>query len=244
MTTLTTFSDLPIASPLAGSVELLGEAKPRTNSQAERSSALNLSSAIASSLPPEQQVQTAGERVGLAEIADRGLLNIRGRDAEGMLSSLYTTPEMKIGDVVTLQDGLLARLRRDEYALLTHDLRDTMDRLARVTASQRVTLTDITHGRCGMLLAGAYSQEVVPKICTLDFSERHFPTLHAAQTSLAKARTLIIRADIEEIPAYGLFVDRSLAAYVWEVVCDTAQEFGGIALSQDALQHLRKMSLW
>ena len=54
-----------------------------------------------------------------------------------------------------------------------------------------------------------------PKHLMLDIS--------TAQNSLAKVRTLIIRADVDETPAYGLFVDRSLAQYVWGVVYDAGR---------------------
>lgn len=212
MTTLPTFSALPIASPLT---------------------------LTASDLPGDEQARLARAAVGLGELAGRTLLHVRGAAAENVLQGA----DMPIGAVRTTADGLLARLRRDEFALLAPDGRVALTRLAGVVGGQRVTLTDITHGRGGLLLAGRHAPDVLAKVCALDFA-RQFPNLHAAQTSLAKVRTLIVRADIESLPAYGLIVDRSLAAYVWAVVFDAAQEFGGIALSSSGLDYLRETSLW
>lgn len=200
---------------------------------------------IASPLPaasgnfsPDDQVQVARAVVGLGEITGRTLLHLRGNDAEAALNQA----DMKIGDVAATDDGLLARLRRDEFILLARDGRTAAEAVARMIGDHRVTLTDVTHGRCGLLLVGTHASDVLPKVCGLDFDL--FPNLHAAQTSLAKVRTLIIRADADAALAYGLFVDRSLAAYVWGVVFDAAREFDGVALNNDGFESLRMGSLW
>ena len=158
----------------------------------------------------------------LGEITGRTLLHIRGGESE----TDARQSAQKIGDVMALADGLLARLRHDEFVLFAYDGRASLMRLEMMSASRHVTVTDITHGRCGLLLAGEGAAEVLRKVCGLDFGDKAFPNFYAAQTSLAKVRTLIIRADINDTPAYGLFVDRSLARYVWDVVYDAGQEFG------------------
>jgi sarcosine oxidase subunit gamma len=158
----------------------------------------------------------------LSEITVRGVLHLRGSDTETALQE----SGMKIGEVKETQLALVARLRHDEFVLMTRDRHGSMRGLRTVIGDRHITLTDITHGRCGLLLAGEAAAGVLRKVCGLDFGDAAFPNLYAAQTSLAKVRTLIIRADIHDIPAYGLFVDRSLARYVWDVVYDAAQEFG------------------
>src|SRR5688572_22098023 len=209
MSVLSTFSDLPIASPLTG-------------------------------ILPDQSADFTDSTLGLTEISERALLHIRGDNAAAVLQ----VADMKLGDVAEWQDGMIARLRRDEFILLTRTPRESFARIENMLGEQRVTLTDITHGRCGLLLVGNHATNVLPKVCGLDFADDQFPNLHAASTSLAKVRTLIIRADIEHTPAYGLTVDRSLARYVWSVVFDAAREFGVIALSQNSLNKLREDSLW
>jgi len=204
MTTLPTFAEFALASPLA---------------LRDGASSLNAS-------------------VGLGQLSGRTLLHLRGAEAETALQ----VHDMKIGDVAAVEDGLLARLRRDEFVLLARDGRSAFDQLAAMIAGRRVTLTDLTHGRCGLLLVGRDAPRVLPKVCALDF--RQFPDLHAAQASLAKVRTLIMRADLDALPAYGLIVDRSLAAYVWDVVFDAAREFGAAALNDDGIDSLRKATLW
>jgi heterotetrameric sarcosine oxidase gamma subunit len=209
MTVLLTFSDLPVASPLAG-------------------------------ILPDQSADFTDSALGLADITGRALLHVRGDAASAALQ----WADMKIGEVAARQDGLLARLRRDEFTLLTRTPRESFAHIESAIGEQRVTLTDITHGRCGLLLVGKDAPNVLPKVCGLNFADGQFPNLHAASSSLAKVRALIIRADISHTPTYGLIVDRSLARYVWSVVFDAAREFGALALSQNSLNKLREETLW
>lgn len=197
---------------------------------------------IASPLVGGNEVSDSAEQtVRLGEICGRTLLHLRGAEAESALR----LSSMGIGDVAAIEseEGLLARLRRDEFVLLVRDGWATSDRLAALIGQARVTLTDITHGRSGLLLVGAGTSapDILRKVCALDSSDAAFPHLHAAQTSLAKVRTLIIRADIDTTPAYGLFVDRSLAQYVWNVVYDAGLEFGIRRLDLD---NTRARGLW
>jgi len=150
------------------------------------------------------------------------LLHIRGIDAETLLQE----PDMKIGDGIGASDDeMLARLRRDEFVLLARDGRRSQDHLKGFIGDRHVTVTDITHGRCVLNLYGIDVARVLRKVCGLDFSDTAFPVNHAAQTSLAKVRTLIIRYDYGVRQFYRLIVDRSLAQYVWDVVADAMQEF-------------------
>lgn len=176
----------------------------------------------------------------LTELTGRGLLHIRGIAAEAALQ----VPGLNIGGVAVQPDGLLIRTRRDEFSLLTRTPQKSLVWLERAVSARRVTLTDITHGRSVLLLRGHAAPEMLTKVCALDFSNPLFPNMHAAQSSLAKVRTLIVRADIAQTPAYALVVDRSLAAYVWDVVFDAMQEFGGTALNQESLNYLGETSLW
>jgi heterotetrameric sarcosine oxidase gamma subunit len=207
--TLATISKLPIAPPLID--PLIGQ-----NS------------------PPSAQEQAA-RRVGIAQITIWNLLHIRGIGAEVLLSGAYSTPQMAIGAVESVSDGVLVRLRRDEFVLLTPDLKPTMDRLAAKPAERLITLTDITHGRGIICVVGARASNVLPKVCALDFADAKFPDLRAAQAILANVRALVIRMDTAQTSAYFLVIERSMTGYVWQVIYDAAQEWSGIVLSQDSL---------
>jgi heterotetrameric sarcosine oxidase gamma subunit len=193
-------------------------------------------------LTPSQAGSRNRNRVSLASISDQGILNIRGREARRVLAQAYDTEEMDVGQVRLVAEGTLACLRPDECVLLISDVQAALNRLKGVSSSRLLTLTDVTHGRAMLLLMGLRAADVLSKVCGLDFSVRRFPDHSAAQTMLAKVRALVIRADMGELPVYTVVVDRSLAAYVWEVVYDAAREFSGLVLSKDALRKLRERS--
>ncbi len=188
----------------------------------------------------QEQSEAARNSIAMAPITTWNHLHVRGVRAQALLAGEYNTSEMTTGSVLTVSDGILARLRRDEFVLLTPDLKPAMDRLASKPAEGLITLTDITHGRAVMHLHGVHAPDVLSKVCALDFADAKFPNRHAAQTSLAKVRTLIIRMDTGPTPTYLLIVDRSLAAYVWDVLYDAAQEWDGIVQRQDSLDLTRR----
>jgi heterotetrameric sarcosine oxidase gamma subunit len=191
---------------------------------------LHIASPLSASLSNERSALT------LSEITGRRLFHVRGTEDSSAPS------EQKIGDVIVEAEGMFIRLRRDEFVVLAEHYYVKWHRVVGWTGLQNATLTDITHGRCGLLLIGQDTPKVLRKVCGLNFSDQAFPNMYAAQSSLAKVRTLIIRADADEdMPAYGLFVDRSLAQYVWDVVFDAGREFG---ISGFNLSAIRNSILW
>lgn len=177
-------------------------------------------------LPMASPLKDTSARNGalyLSEDARYVLLHIRGVDAEMVLGQT----DMKIGAVVSwkVAEGTLIRLRHDDFLLLARDGRGALDHLNASIGDLHVTVTDVTHGLCMFSLLGVDTTRVLQKVCALDFSEAAFPVGHAAQTSLAKVRTLIIRFEFHERELYLLIVDRSLGQYVWNTVIDAMQEF-------------------
>jgi heterotetrameric sarcosine oxidase gamma subunit len=75
-------------------------------------------------------------------------------------------------------------------------------------------------------LAGPVASEALGKICGLNFANDAFPSDQVRQTSAAKIKTLIVRADENQTPVYFLHVERPLGQYFWETLIDAGQEFG------------------
>jgi heterotetrameric sarcosine oxidase gamma subunit len=154
------------------------------------------------------------------------LLDLRG-DANLALRRVFGTVPAAPGGVLVDQDRMVACLRPDhliaatghgDSAALAADLRGG-------GSDHPITITDVTHGRGVLRLGGPRAADVLPKLCGLDFRDRAFPDLHAAQTSYAKVKALIIRQDTGGHPAYLIIVDRSHAQYVWDVTADAMGEF-------------------
>jgi heterotetrameric sarcosine oxidase gamma subunit len=203
-------SDIPFCSPLAG---ILGGYVPG---------------------PAEQ----AWSQVGLADATGRGLLRVRGRSAGSALSNIWNAVPGAIGEVVSVPDDALARLRADEFLFMALSPSLEVGALeAQIAASSQtglVTVTDMTHGHGILQLVGQHAPDVLAKLCGLDFSDTAFPDHHVAQTSLAKVAALILRLDGSGWRAYWVMVERSLAAYVWETMWAAMREFDGVRLPEAA----------
>ncbi len=158
--------------------------------------------------------------ITLADLTGVGLQHLRG--AEGALRAAHGNLPEETGEVLPVEGGLAARLTDDEWILITPDRADAR---GLADTSSLVTVTDVSHGYGVLLLAGPRAPKVLAKLCALDFSESTFPDLHAAQTSLANVRALVLRRDHHDRRAYLIAVGRSVTEYVWELLLEAAEEF-------------------
>ena len=174
---LTTRSDLPYVSPLAGLAD--GPVGPET----------------------AQLLDWSGRRV----------LDVRGRERPAALRDTAATEA--IGAAACVQNGIWMRLRADRWFYVALSASEAAE-------INEPGLTDVTHAYAILLLRGARVPGVLAQVCALDFDHRAFPDHRAAQTSLAKVPALIVRLDAEA-QGYLILVERSVAAYVWEVIAGT-----------------------
>ena len=176
----------------------------------------------ARSLQSPLGVETAGasSTVELSDVTGAfTLFHLRGQEIEAELRKAFNLVPEKPGDLSIDAGNILIRTRSDEIIIAV--LQPSLNVLEGI----RLTATDITHGRGVLRLRGPYAAQVLQKICGLDFSDTAFPTLHTAQSSLAKVHALIMRHDMDHMPVYTVVVDRSLAPYVWDALYDAMQEF-------------------
>ncbi len=88
-----------------------------------------------------------------------------------------------------------------------------------------VYVTDVTSIYAQFLLAGPRCREVLSKLTSLSLSESSLKNLSSAQSSLAHVHAIILRKDIERIPAYHLLVSREYGESVWDSVLHAGYEF-------------------
>ena len=88
----------------------------------------------------------------------------------------------------------------------------------------RAALTDLSHARTVLRLAGPASRSVLAKLCRIDLHPRAFPTGRVAQTALGQVPVLIHA--IGDEPGFDLYLPRSLAGSGFDAVVDAAEAFG------------------
>ena len=79
---------------------------------------------------------------------------------------------------------------------------------------------------------------LLSKMCGLDFHPAEFPNGTAKQSSFAKTTQLIIRSDLNDVPAYYIIGARSLGDYLWKVIIEAGREWDLIPIGLDALNIL------
>ena len=93
-------------------------------------------------------------------------------------------------------------------------------------------------GNFWFVLTGASAAPMLAKLCGVDLRPGRFADGEVAQTSVARLNTIVVRADLGDVPAYQLLGDSASAAYYLSVLMDAMTEFDGRLVGQTALRKL------
>jgi glycine cleavage system aminomethyltransferase T len=133
--------------------------------------------------------------------------------------------------------GWTARLRRlrEGHYLVTceaderEQVESQLDSLGHEASSSGAAayhVPDVTSVYASLLLAGPKSTNVLRKLIDLEISEATLPNLHAVQTGLAHVFAIVLRDDIDALPAYYLLAGREYGEWLWDTVLHAGKEFG------------------
>jgi len=75
------------------------------------------------------------------------------------------------------------------------------------------------------VVVGSRAAEMLAKICGVDLRAKTFADATVAQTIVARASAIVIRDDLDGVLRYHLLVDRTMSAYLWDVLRDAMTEF-------------------
>ena len=181
--------------------------------------------------------ETSFEVPGVARLKDLtrnlGVLHLRGPEAaravlrfSGDQTGQNSTATR---EARSMERGILCRLAMDEFLFLAEYPQEWESICAQIEESameKNATVSDLTHAYGKLEISGPGAARLLPKLCGLDFSESGFPNGRVAQTSFAKVHATLVRMDGPSGSLrYLLMVDRSLCAYVWEVVKAVMQTY-------------------
>jgi sarcosine oxidase subunit gamma len=91
-------------------------------------------------------------------------------------------------------------------------------------AGQSFALADVSEARAVIGLAGTSARDVLSQGMALDLHPRAMATGQVAQTLLARVPIILHQRSAE--PRYDIYVQRSLAEYLWSWLEDAAQDCG------------------
>lgn len=173
----------------------------------------------------------AGEAgVVLRECSHRAQLCLRGGPGaefeEAVEAVLGVRPPLESGSSARRGDTYLLWLGPDEWLAVFPDERgeEVLMALRAALAPLHVAVVEVSHARVIVELSGAHARDVLQKGCHLDLHPSRFSAGHVAQSRFARCHVLLHQ--IDEAPAYDLYVQRSFARYLWSWLEDAAAEYG------------------
>lgn len=84
-------------------------------------------------------------------------------------------------------------------------------------------ISDSSDSRTGFEISGDYARALLSRVCALDLDAWSFAPGQCAQTLLVRVPLLLHQ--VNDRPTFHLYVDRSVARYAWDWLCDAASEF-------------------
>jgi len=152
---------------------------------------------------------------------------VRGAGArEWLLSQGHTLPDAPNQIVGSGESGFVMSLSHREFWLLQPGNEASSGRPASEAVASGVWPLYCQHSHAWLQLAGESRAEVMAKLCGVDLSEAAFPLGSVAQTQAARVSVIVAAHQSENgQPAFSIFVDHSLARYLWEAIEDAMAEW-------------------
>ncbi|MGE0857824.1 MAG: hypothetical protein AB7I01_09160 [Gammaproteobacteria bacterium] len=165
-------------------------------------------------------------------------VGLKGRGASDWLAAAGLTvpaaPNLWLRDATGVR---VARLGAQDFLL---EAEPESSELARLTAlwsddsGRRGQLVPRQHALASFLVGGARAADLFARLCAVDLRPARFATDAVAQTQVALTGAIVLR-DPRLGPVYRVYVDTSLALYLWDCLHEVAVALGGGALGVEQL---------
>ena len=167
----------------------------------------------------------AGLRLKDLSLACRG--GVRGVGArEWLLSQGHSLPDAPNQIVASGESGFVMSLSHREFWLLQPASEASSGRPASEAVAAGVWPLYCQHSHAWLQLAGEPRAEVMAKLCGVDLSDADFPLGSVAQTQAARVSVIVAAHQSDDGQSvFSIFVDQSLARYVWEATEDAMGEW-------------------
>lgn len=193
---------------------------------------------------PDGELETA-RRLGLADLSVLPRVGFKGAGAAKWLAAQgVSLPEVN-GAAAQPDGALAARLGPDEVLLLC-GLDGAAGLVSRLDEAWAEASTVEPRGypvprretHAWFVVTGGQAADMFAKLCAVDLRPQSFANHRIAQTSVARANAIVIRADLTGTLAFHLMVDSATADYYLPVLLDAMSEFTGGLVGHQSLQAL------
>lgn len=150
--------------------------------------------------------------------------------ASALAQALDTEVPARTGSVSVLPEGVLLRTGPEEFLLVSGSTEARWPALRRAIAADVGSVTDLSHARCRIRIAGAACRATMSKLFALDLREAAFPVGEARLTGHHHVPCVLLRLGMDdfEMLVFSTYAHDQLATLV-----DAALEYGVAMLLDD-----------
>jgi len=135
---------------------------------------------------------------------------------------------------------LVARLADTEVLILNkihceQNQCSSLDEKYKASSSDRCYSVPRYDSSAWLYITGEHASAMFAKICGVDLRANKFPNGSIAQTSIARMNGIIVRDDLNDLPAFHLVFDSASANYMWAALKDAFKEFDGTCIGYNSL---------
>jgi glycine cleavage system aminomethyltransferase T len=171
--------------------------------------------------------------LALCDLSCLPKLSLKGPETLTWLAQTgMLVPESVYGSRSLGDSGLLIRTDRQEVFLEDGPAGDRTAEFERQLSSHPPGVSLVRRQDASLVLSGARSKAVLRETCGVDFSQ---PPEGVVMTRVAGVSCMVLPFQVDETPAYRLWLDPSYGPYLWEALLEIVRDHGGDAIGFDAL---------
>jgi sarcosine oxidase subunit gamma len=188
--------------------------------------------ALCAEYPLAARAALAADGVGLRAVPPKSIMRLQIAVAPAFALAIGDAPpvlgtiELPLAPNHTGgSDPLALWMSPDSWLLVSEHrpLEDLLSELEPLARWRRYVAADASHSLERLVLEGPLAREILAAGCGLDLDPRRFPVGRCARTRFAHLALLVSPVAAE---SFHLFVDRSLADWLWDWIADAAGGLG------------------
>jgi sarcosine oxidase, subunit gamma len=174
--------------------------------------------------------------IGLADLSHLKRSGLKGPGAEDWLKDFGIEPPAAINQWAPLGEcSLIARLASSEFLIEDNVGQDYADRVRAKLHRGIPGVTPVLRQDAEIALVGPLLNELLLQTCSVNFAALDLTARPIVMTSMIGVSVLVIPGVWQSKPFYQLWCDATYAVYLWQHLCEIAEELGGGAVGLDAL---------
>lgn len=192
----------------------------------------------------ENESTRSANSLALVDLSCLNRVGFKGTDTPSWLEEqALQLPEQPNQAILDNEGVLVARLSDNEFIALDATAEDGLkiDSLRNnwsMDIGKRSYLLERADTHAWFAMTGEFASQVLSKVCAVDMRPHKFDQLMVAQTSVARANSIVVRADQGSTLCFHILADLSTSEFMWEGLLDAMQEFNGEAVGLTAFQKL------